>query len=82
MDLKLRINQLLVQAMFGGALFALAMISFVIFLLAFTDWLSPSGSGDPLVEFLITALLGVLSVGRFNSAERHSKSIRELIKED
>ena len=79
---SLALNQIAVQAMFGGALFALAMISFIFFLIAFTDWLSPSRGGDPLVELLITALLGVMCAGRFNSAERYSETIRELIKKD
>ncbi len=78
---SLALNQIAVQAMFGGMLFALAMVSFIVLMLGFTDWVTGKGEG-PLVELLITALLGIMSAGRFNSAERHSESIRELIKED
>ncbi len=78
---SLALNQIAVQAMFGGILFAFALISFIFLLMGLSDWSFGKGEG-PLVEFLITALLGVMTVGRFKSAERYSETIRKVIKED
>ena len=78
---SIALNQIAVQAMFGGILLGLAMVSFIFTMLGFTDWVMHKSEG-PLVEFLITALLGVMCVGRLKSAERYSESIRELIKKD
>ncbi len=78
---SLALNQIAVQAMLGGMLFALAMVSFIFCLIGLSDWMLGKGEG-PLVEFLITALLGVMTVGRFNSSSRYSETISKLIKED
>jgi hypothetical protein len=76
---SIALNQVAVQSMFGGVLVTLAFISFIKSMISFTEWLD--GTGDPLVDILITVLLGVLAVGRMKSGDRYAETLSQFIRE-
>ena len=78
---SIALNQIAVQCWLAGILTMMTSASFVWFLVGVTNW--TFGNPEiPLVEILATILLCVLTIGRMNSSERYSDTIRKLIKEN